>query len=76
MGSSAAHLHSALSHFSLGLFKWNSIQIRLDLNSSEFCPNLVIECNGFRPLNSNERSELGFQIQVNVIKQIRKYTYV
>jgi hypothetical protein len=74
MGSSNAHLHSAFSHFSLGLFKCNSIQIRLDSNSSEFCPNMVIECYGFRPLNSNERSELGFQIQVNLIKQIRKYS--
>jgi hypothetical protein len=25
-------------------------------------------------LNSNEESELGFQIQVNLIKQIRKYS--
>jgi hypothetical protein len=50
------------------------IKFDLDLNSSEFCSNLVIEWIWFKPLNSNEESELGFQIQVNLVKQFRKYS--
>jgi hypothetical protein len=50
------------------------IKFGLGFNSCEFCSNLVINSNCFKPLNSNKESELGFQIQVNLVKQFRKYS--